>query len=93
MGALIRTQSGQFTIETAIKLGDLKTAQLIPVTKVLPYPVISLSEPCIKMAKNGNPIPLELLPQAPNQCWLKGDDKIIGLFKIKSNKLYPEVML
>jgi len=105
MGRLVRTKSGQFRVEDAVKLDVIKAANhfeplILAVDKVLPYPAVQVKPEGIAMAVNGNPLPLRLVDgnafDKSDKCWLYSGDKIIGLFaksEKKSNKLYPEVML
>ena len=69
MGSLLRTSSGDFSLDSAVKLGEIKEAAangylsdiLIPVEKILPYPRIYVKPDGLAMAKNGNPLPLGLI--------------------------------
>jgi len=74
MGSLLRTSSGDFSLDSAVKLGEIKEAAangylsdiLIPVEKILPYPRIYVKPDGLAMAKNGNPLPLGMI-------WGQGD--------------------
>jgi len=95
MGNLIRTRSGQFKIEHSIKLEQInESTELQPIEQILQYPTIQVLEGGIKMALNGNPLPMDLVCPSnfEDKCWLKHGEKLIGLYK-KQNKLFPEVML
>jgi len=72
MGALLRTRSGAFTLDNAIKLTELKDAAanrhindfLLSVETVLPFPraYVGITDgPAVAMAKNGNRIPLDMV--------------------------------
>jgi len=69
MGSLIRTGSGMFTADSAVKIQQIRNAAAdgnlidlcIPVEKVLPYPKAFVKTEGLSMAKNGNPLPLALV--------------------------------
>jgi len=105
MGKLVRTQSGQFLVNHAKKLDEIKYVAahgqlqtlILPIDKVLPYPTCHVKPEGLARAINGNPLPVALVDgQAPEKCWLFGDGRIIGLYAKplnKSDELRPEVML
>jgi len=105
MSELVRTKSGMFSIDSAIKLEELKQASedeklakfILPVDELLPYPKIYISDEALKRALNGNPLPLSTIGEMDNsegqKFWIYSDDKIIGLYISDSKKLCVEVMM
>jgi len=99
MGELERTQSGKFVLSTAKKLDEIKIAVqnglirqlIIPVDELLPYPKIYVSEQELKLAINGNPLPVNNHSHA--KVWVCNGENIIGLYANDGKKLRPEVML
>jgi len=99
MGKLVRTQSGIFSIKTAVKLDDIKKAAedekltdlIMPVDKLLPYPKKTISGEILVWAKNGNPVPISAAKG--EKFWLCDGDELIGLYASDGEKLRPEVML
>ena len=69
MGSLLRTRSGAFSLDTAVKLGEIKEAagngclsnMILPVEDVLPFPRAYAKAEGLSMAKNGNPLPIGLV--------------------------------
>ena len=69
MGSLLRTRSGAFTLDGAVKLEEIKEAaasgllsdMLLPVEAVLPFPRMYVKAEGLAMAKNGNPLPFGLV--------------------------------
>jgi len=102
MGELERTQSGIFIISTAVKLDELKKAGesgqlaefLMPVDELLPYEKILLPEGEVAKAKNGNPLPRSVAPDAKqgDKFWVYDTNGMVGLFVVGGNKLRAEVM-
>ena len=96
MGALERTQSGIFTLDTAHTLDVIKTTPLadilMPIDSLLPYPKITLPQDMVTHALNGNPLPNLNVPPG-EKVWLCTQEQIIGLYKADSKKLRVEVML
>ena len=114
MGALLRTRSGAFFVESAVKIAKIREAVtdgnfcdiLLPVEKILPFPRVYVRPQGLAMAKNGNPLPLDLLDMPPyaghkdkpddGKFWLHGPKGLIGLFAIDrahgTGKLRLEVM-
>ena len=104
MGELVRTQSGIFSIDTAVKLDTIKEAAqdgrledfILPVDELLPYTKIKIPAEELSRAQNGNPLPLSVVgtPTTPgDKFWICCDSKIIGLYACDSKKLRAEVML
>jgi len=99
MGELERTQSGKFVLSTAKKLDEIKIALqngllrelIIPVDELLPYPKIYVSEQELKLAINGNPLPIN--NHLHTKVWVCSSQKLIGLYANDGKKLRPEVML
>jgi tRNA U55 pseudouridine synthase TruB len=69
MGALTRVRSGNFSVESAITLAELKRAVeedrlvdfLFPVEKALPFPHAEIKKEFISRAVNGNPVAYDQL--------------------------------
>jgi len=105
MGKLVRTQSGVFSIDNAVKLEELKQAAendrlmefIMPVDKLLPYPKVYISGDELRRALNGNPLPLSVVGEMDSgegqKFWVYGEDRIIGLYVSDSKKLRVEVMM
>ena len=127
MGELIRTRSGIFSIENALKLDEIKGAFqfchsaldaespnlrglrvkpiiteitmpscILSVDQVLPFPHAFVRDEGLKLARNGNAIPLELVngvDESSDKYWLLEQDFLIGLFRLENGKLRPEVMM
>ena len=81
MGELTRTRNGDFLLENAVKIGDLKEASqagrlhehILPVDTVLPYPKATVKEIGLKMALNGNGVPKDMIEPTPHdikKIWL-----------------------
>ena len=98
MGSLLRTRSGKFSLDTAVKISDLRIAAeknclstlLLPVEEIFPLPRAYVNHDGYLMAKNGNPIPITMVKLANGSIpaggnfWLHGpDDDAIGLFSLK----------
>lgn len=78
MGELTRIRSGNFFLENAVKIGELKEAaqagrlfeHIIPVETALPYPKVEINAAGLVMARNGNPLPPEMLSSCYDKFWL-----------------------
>ncbi len=95
MGSLLRTRSGMFTLENAVKLRDLTASDLLRVEDVLPFPRALAHPEAEKLAANGNPIPAELVSfeEAGDKYWLSCGGTLRGLYRLREDRLVPEVML
>jgi len=112
MGSLLRTRSGAFSLDRAVKIGEVKEAaaneslsdMIMPVEAVLPFPQAFVKPNGLSMAKNGNPLPLELVDMPTgfaestldeDRVWLYGPDGLIGLYLVDAGKgrLGLEVMM
>jgi len=106
MGALLRTRSGAFCVDTAVRIADIRKAAedgglsglLLPVEDVLRFPRAFVQPEGLTMARNGNALPLGLvdMPGEPGDgVWLHGPDGLIGLFSVDkiADKLRLEVMM
>jgi len=101
MGELVRTRSGVFSIKNALKLNDIKeqlNSCILHVDQVLPFPHTLIKQEGLKLALNGNSVPLDLthgIDESSNKCWLLESDlnTVIGLFRLENGKLRPEVMM
>ena len=106
MGALLRTRSGAFVLDSAVKIAQIREAaaegslakMILPVEKVLPFPRAYVKPEGLAMARNGNPLPFGLVDMpvsAESKVWLHGPDGLIGLFAVDSAlaRLRSEVML
>lgn len=101
MGELQRTRSGQFGIDRALTINDVKNTDNIwrlvtPVEELLPYPAAVLQPSSYNSAKNGNPVKLSDLYRVDitsQKHWLQADSKTIGLFSKRDDSLVCEVML
>jgi len=106
MGLLIRTSSGDFSVDSAAKIHEIREAaaagrlynMLLPVEKVLPFPKGYVKPDGLLMAKNGNPLPICLVDMphpTSNKIWLHGQSGLIGLYSYDPTlaKLRLEVML
>ena len=101
MGDLIRTKSGQFGIDGALTISDIRSSSDVwslttPIERLLPYPAAMLKPVAFCNAKNGNPVKLEDLSYVDTTSpkhWLQSDGEIIGLFSLRNNCLTCEVML
>ena len=107
MGRLIRSRSGIFSLENAVKLAELNSIIqsgrlqeiLIPVDTILPHPKAVVSARALSRARNGNAIMLDEIiidtpPYLGAKIWLSAPDRtLIGLFTVTGAKLRPEVML
>ena len=69
MGSLLRTRSGAFCVDAALKLAQIKQAAedgrlndiVLPVEDVLPYPRAYVKAEGYTMARNGNPLPISIV--------------------------------
>ena len=70
MGTLLRTRSGAFSLDTAYKIAEIREAaagdgglsnMLLPVEAVLDFPCAYVKAEGLSMAKNGNPLPLNMV--------------------------------
>jgi len=106
MGSLLRTRTGDFNLDTAVKITQIREAAsdgglagfLLPVEDVLPFPRAYVSPEGITMAKNGNALPLELVEMPSGyegKVWLHGPEGLIGLFTVDNTaaRLRLEVMM
>lgn len=105
MGALTRTRSGNFCIENSVTLAEAKALaetnkleeMILPVDKLLPYPVVFVKPEGLTLALNGNPLSKSFLigeATISDKCWLKSpDNRLIGLYSFKNGTLRSEVML
>jgi len=104
MGELVRTRSGVFSIDNAIKLDMLKEIaqngqlekSILSVDALLPYPKVYVTGHELTLAANGNPLPLSVAgaPAAQGGAfWICCDNGIIGLYTNDSKKLCAKVML
>jgi len=105
MGELVRTQSGMFSIDKAVKLEELKQAAederlaefILPIDNLLSYPKVYIVGEMLKRALNGNPLPLSAIGELNNgegqKFWVYSTDRIVGLYVSDSQKLRVEVMM
>jgi tRNA pseudouridine55 synthase len=102
MGELVRTRSGNFSLEDSISLAQFKEAAengtlgefILPPQKLLPYPAFTLQPEAVARAKNGNPVPRERTGGAADKCWLLApDETLIGLYRFEKNAFRAEVMM
>jgi len=104
MGSLLRTHSGDFSLDSAVKIGDIKVAAdngqlgdlILDVEKVLPFPRGDIKLEGMKMAKNGNALPRDLviLPAGiEGNVWLYGPDGLVGLYSVEGSRLCLEVLM
>jgi len=102
MGELVRTQSGVFSINTAVKLNDLKEAAqneqlcnyILPVDELLPYPKATIDHSELTHALNGNPLPFSAVNiNVESKCWVYSGSLLIGLYASDGKKLRVEVMM
>ncbi|MCL2386625.1 MAG: tRNA pseudouridine(55) synthase TruB [Defluviitaleaceae bacterium] len=71
MGELTRTRSGSFHIDNSFTLAEVKSAVeegrlgelILRVDEILPYPVFRIKPEGLARARNGNPIPFELVEE------------------------------
>jgi len=96
MGDLIRTNSGNFSIDNALKLDDVKeklnsdTLEMLPIQQAIPYPKAYIKTEltaALTKALNGNPIPLDCVKQPlewSEKYWLMADTQLIGLYTLMS---------
>ncbi|MCL1884301.1 MAG: tRNA pseudouridine(55) synthase TruB [Defluviitaleaceae bacterium] len=89
MGELMRTRSGEFSIENSFTLAEVKQAaennklgeMILPVEKLLPFPTVFVKPQGLARALNGNPLSINLienLPAGEKKFWLKSpDDKLL----------------
>jgi tRNA pseudouridine55 synthase len=103
MGTLIRTRSGIFTAEKAVRLAEFKQAAaeglaskyIMGIEEALPHPRAYLLPEGVRRAENGNPVPFDCVTGAGvsgGMVWLHDDMRLIGLYKWGNNALKPEVM-
>ncbi len=98
---LMRTRVGNFRIEEAANIGELpqKASALHSVDAVLGHlPEMSVTGDDLKKARNGNPLPLFLLPDfhllAGSAIRLKdGDGRIFGIGKVAKDFIKIERLL
>ena len=106
MGSLLRTRSGAFGLDTALRIAQIREAAadsrfaelVLPVEDVLVYPRAFVRPEGLAMARNGNQLPFELveMPAAhEGNVWLHGPDGLIGLYAVDATagKLRLEVLM
>jgi tRNA U55 pseudouridine synthase TruB len=101
MTDLIRTRVGNFRIEDSAKVQELpqKPSALHSIDTVLDrLPELSVTGEDLKKARNGNPLPLILLPDfhyaSGEMMRLKDDDgKIFGIGKVMKDSIKIERLL
>jgi len=103
MGELLRTRSGSFRVEDAVKLGDLEEfidRAVIPIDIALGHmPKIIISSKADKWLKNGNKIPLDFV-QSKNGLSSEAEylaydeaDNLAGIYVLIDDCIKPKVML
>jgi len=97
MGELIRTKSGQFTLDNTIRIGEDMLNSIIPMEQVLPAPRVQVTDKGLKLALNGNTLHLDKVIGAQfnedKQCWLYHNEVLIGLFVLRKDSLKAQVMM
>jgi tRNA pseudouridine55 synthase len=101
MTALIRTRVGKFRIEDSAKPEELphKPSALHSIDTVLDHlPELRVTGEDLKKARNGNPVPLFLLPGCNHTAGVKvrlkdGDGKIFGIGKVTKDSIKIERLL
>ena len=101
MGDLSRTRSGQFSIDRALTIDEIKSSTdvwslVTPIEELLPYPAAVPKPMALTGVKNGNPVKLENLSYVDTTSpkhWLRADGRTIGLFSLRKDSLVCEVML
>lgn len=61
LSGLVRTQSGNFTLERAVSLDDLSAAPGLSLADVLPYPLLELDTAQVAKVRQGQRLPSEAL--------------------------------
>ncbi|MCL1877456.1 MAG: hypothetical protein FWF80_01220, partial [Defluviitaleaceae bacterium] len=104
MGDLVRTRSGRFSLGDALTIEEIKAMAergeadklIVPPDKLLPYPSACVTEAGLSKARNGNPLPSELVrcDGGGDNYWMYDPDgDLIGLFCEKNGVFRAEVML
>ena len=106
MGALLRTRSGDFSLDSALKITEIREAAesggldglVLQVEDMLVFPQAFVRADGVIMAKNGNALPFDLVELPRNyegKVWLHGPDGLIGLYTVDTTaaKLRLEVMM
>ncbi len=88
MQELVRTRQGQFSLRDAIPLNEVTiTTPLLPLEKVLPYPVIELTTTCWQKVQNGQW--LENKDQIEEAVLFTYGGKVKALYQVKGTLLKP----
>jgi len=96
MGALLRTRSGAFSLDGAAKIGEIREAAadgrlgdlLLPVEDVLPFSRAYVKARGLDMAKNGNPLPLDLVETMAETEGASGEGLAISIDNLKQGDKY-----
>jgi tRNA pseudouridine55 synthase len=99
MGALVRTRSGRFVVDDAVKLGLFKQnpqAYFLSAEAVLPFSRAYVIPENEKRALNGNPLADSMLSFAEpghERYWVYGGERLVGLYRQEQDRFVPEVMM
>lgn len=92
MGAIIRTRSGDYTIENAVKLEDVSFDNIIPISKILENTeTIALNSEVYDKIINGVVVEINSIDR--QNVTIICNDKIIGIADIKNNKIHLKTFL
>ncbi|MCL2356176.1 MAG: hypothetical protein FWC70_03300 [Defluviitaleaceae bacterium] len=103
MGDLVRTQSGQFSLDDAVTIDEIRAAAengtaetlILPPNQLLRFPAATVLPEGLLRARNGNPLPAELVRGgAGEKIWLhEPAGGLLGLFCRKGENFRAEVMM
>ncbi len=90
---LRRTQAGRFDVAQAVSPDDVSPEALLPLSEALDLPKARLTDPQLRLFRNGNPVPMRLSEPSPHAavCDLHGN--VVGLARCGVSTLEPEIVI
>ncbi|MCX7800045.1 MAG: tRNA pseudouridine(55) synthase TruB [Fimbriimonadales bacterium] len=90
---LRRTQVGRFRVEEAIAQEEASPERLIPLSEALDLPMARLTEPQLRLFRNGNPVRMRLREPSPHAAVCDLEGNVVGLARCGVATLEPEIVI
>ncbi len=90
---LRRTQAGRFDVSQAIPPEKVTPDALIPLSEALDLPMPRLTEPQLRLFRNGNPVPMRLRDPSPHAAVCDLNGNVVGLARCGASTLEPEIVI
>lgn len=90
---LRRTQVGRFRVEDAIPPEEVSAEHLIPLSEALDLPMARLTEPQLRLFRNGNPVRMRIREPSPHAAVCDLEGNVVGLARCGVATLEPEIVI